>query len=194
MIRGDRVVLVVLAAAAASGCTRLGMGDGPSGRQPAMQTQYEPLPAAPTAPVTQGTLQPLPPLAGAPTDPNAPPPPGAPGALPPTTPAKPIETASAAPDKGLAVGRTDLLGSWKMTSSSDSCQLSMSLTTWAGGYRASSRGCTSPDLQKISAWELSGKQVTLKGSDGSVAATLTSAGPERFSGSTASRQPVALSR
>jgi hypothetical protein len=192
MIRGDRVVLVVLVAAAATGCTRLGTGDGPSRPQPALQTQYEPLPAAPTAPVTQGALQPLPPLAGAPVDPNAPPP--APGALPPTTPAKPLQTADAGPDKGLSVGRTDLLGSWKMTSSSDSCQLSMSLTTWAGGYRASSRGCTSPDLQKISAWELSGKQVTLKGSDGSVAATLTSAGPERFSGSTSSRQPVALSR
>lgn len=192
MIRGDRVVLVVVVAAAAAGCTRLGGGDGPSPRaQPAMQTQYEPLPAAPTAPVTQGTLQPLPPLAGAPVDPNAPP--AAPGAVPPTTP-KPTQTADLGPDKGLSVGRTDLLGSWKMTSSSDSCQLSMSLTAWAGGYRASSRGCSSPDLQKISAWELSGKQVTLKGSDGSVAATLTSAGPERFSGSTSSRQPVALSR
>ncbi len=193
MIRADRIVLAVLVVGLAGGCSRLGMGDGPSRSQPVAQTQYEPLPAAPTAPVTQGTLQPLPPLAGQPVDPNAPPLPPTPGVTPPTTP-KPVQVADAAPDKGPTVGRTDLLGNWKVTTSSDNCQLSMSLTSWAGGSRASSRGCTSPELAKISAWELVGKQVTLKGVDGSVVATLTSTGPERFAGSTSARQPVSLSR
>lgn len=192
MIRGDRLVVMVLLVATATGCSRLGLGDGPS-RSPQPQPQsFEPLPAAPTAPVTQGALQPLPPLPGQPTDPNAPPPvAGAPG-VPPVTP-PPTKVASAA-GGGAAIGRTDLLGSWKVTSSSDNCQLSASLTSWAGGYRASSRGCTSPDLQKISAWVVQGNQVILKGADGSTAATLSNAGPERFSGTTSSNQPVALSR
>lgn len=193
MIRGDRWVVMVLLVATATGCSRLGLGDGPS-RSPQAQPQpqsFEPLPAVPTAPVTQGALQPLPPLPGQPVDPNAPASmagaPGAPVVAPP-----PTKVASAG--GGAAIGRTDLLGSWKVTSSSDSCQLSASLTSWAGGYRASSRGCTSPDLQKISAWVVQGNQVILKGADGSTAATLTNAGPERFSGTTSSNQPVALSR
>ncbi len=189
MIRTQQVMVAVMVSAALAGCTRLG-GDGPSRPRPLTQTDYEPLPAAPTAPVTQGgALQPLPPLPGQPgVDPNAPPPPPGPQAA--LTPTKP----SASTGGGGTINRTDLLGSWKVTSSADSCQLSTSLTSWAGGYRASSRGCTSSDLVKISAWVVQGNQVILKGSDGSTAATLTSAGPERFSGTTASNQPVALSR
>lgn len=192
MIRTQQVLVAVMVAGALAGCSRLGMGDGPSRPKPLAQSDYEPLPAAPTAPVTQGAaLQPLPPLPGQPgapvVDPNAPPAPGPQVAMVPPKPAAPTSG-------GGAINRTDLLGSWKVTSSADSCQLSTSLTSWAGGYRASSRGCTSSDLVKISAWVVQGNQVILKGSDGSTAATLTSAGPERFSGTTSSNQPIALSR
>ncbi len=193
MIRGYRVALAVLVAGTVAGCGRLGLNDGPT------VPQYEPLPAAPTAPVTQGTLQPLPTAPGVsgttqPVDPNAPPAapaPGAPGTPPPAAPSK---VAEAAPDKGQPVGRTDLLGGWRVASGSDNCQLFMNLTSWAGGYRAISKGCNSPELAKISAWDLQGKQVTLKGSDGSVVATLNSQGGERFSGSTATKLPISLSR
>lgn len=190
MIRGKRMVVAMLVAGTVAGCGRLGLNDGPT------VPRYEPLPATPTAPVTQGALQPLPPapgatpapVAGQPVDPNAP---GAPGA-PVTTPSK---VAEVAPDKGQPVGRTELLGGWRLASGSDNCQLFMNLTSWAGGYRAISKGCNSPELSKISAWDLQGKQVTLKGSDGSVVATLNSAGGERFSGSTvSSKQPISLSR
>ena len=191
MIRADRVAVVLLLAGAVAGCGRLGLNDGPT------VPRYEPLPAAPTAPVTQGALQPLPPAPGAPVgapplDPNAPPPVAAPGAPPP--PAAPTKVAEAAPDKGQPVGRTELLGGWRMASGPDNCQLFMNLTSWAGGYRAISKGCNSPELQKISAWDLQGKQVTLKGSDGSVVATLNSAGGEKFNGTTGSRAAISLSR
>lgn len=192
MIRGKRVVVALLLAGTVAGCGRLGLNDGPT------TPRYEPLPAAPTTPVTQNTLQPLPPLpdappapglaAGVPVDPNAP----AAGA--PAIAGKPAQVADAASDKGQPVGRTELLGGWRLASGSDNCQLFMNLTSWAGGYRAISKGCASIELQKISAWDLAGKQVTLKGSDGSVVATLTSAGGEKFSGTTTSRQPVSLSR
>jgi hypothetical protein len=193
MIRGNRVVVAVLVAGAVAGCGRLGLNDGPT------VPRYEPLPGAPTAPVTQGTLQPLPPPPGVTTDPNAPPPvdPNAPPPVAaPAAPPPPATTkvAEAAPDKGQPIGRTELLGGWRITSGSDSCQLFMNLTSWAGGYRAISKGCRSPELAKISAWDLQGRQVTLKGADGSVVATLSSQGGERFSGSTSARQPIALSR
>lgn len=194
MIRGNRVAVALLLAGTVAGCGRLGLNDGPT------VPRYEPLPAAPTAPVTQGTLQPLPPLADGsaapmpgqpPLDPNAPPPTPPP---PMTTPAKPAQVAAAGPDKGAPVGRTELLGGWRLSSGADNCQLFMNLTSWAGGYRAISKGCNSPDMAKISAWDLQGRQVILKGADGSVVATLNSAGGEKFNGTTASNLPVSLSR
>lgn len=174
--------LALIAASLVAGCGRIGMGDfgGASAPPPA---RYEPLPAAPTKPVTQGDLQPLPPVPGQAPDAGAPPPPAVADAAPPP-----------APDKAPAVGRTEVLGGWKIASGTDSCQLFMTLTTWSGGYRANTRGCTSPQLQRISAWDLNGKQISLKGPDGAAVATLYGAGPERFSGQTVDRQPVTLAR
>lgn len=195
MIRVEQVAVAVMIAGALGGCTRLGLGDGPSYSSGSRPPQtYEPLAPAPTAPVTQGTLQPLTPPPGtpAPTDPNAPPAPNAMPAQPapgPMASAAPVDSA-----KAPTIGRTELLGGWRVATGSDSCQLFMNLTSWAGGYRAISKGCTSPDLQKISAWDLQGKTVTLKGSDGSTVATLMGAGGEKFSGRTSSSQPITLSR
>ena len=195
MIRGNRVVVAMLVAGTVAGCGRLGLNDGPS------VPRYEPLPAAPTAPVTQGSLQPLPPAPGAPApgtaqtlDPNAPPPPATAAPAAPPAPAAAPKVADVGPDKGQPIGRTELLGGWRVASGSDNCQLFMNLTSWAGGYRAISKGCNSPELAKISAWDLQGRQVTLKGADGSVVATLNSAGGEKFSGATTSKQPISLSR
>ena len=64
------------------------------------------------------------------------------------------------------IGRTDLLGGWTIASSGDSCQLFMTLTSWTGGYRASTRGCASEQLKSISAWNLNGSQVVLAGQGG----------------------------
>lgn len=175
------VACAVLVPVLLAGCGRVGLGD--MGGPPA-PARYEPLPAAPTKPVTQGDLQPLPPVPGQPAD----------GAPPPGAPPGVAVAEAPPPSAATTVGRTDLLGGWKISSGADSCQLFMTLTTWSGGYRANTRGCTSPQLQKVSAWDLTGKQVTLKGADGSTVATLYGAGAERFSGQTYDRQPVALSR
>jgi hypothetical protein len=90
--------------------------------------------------------------------------------------------AAAAGSGGL--GRTDLLGGWTISSAGDSCQLFMTLTTWTGGYRASTRGCSSGVLKSISAWNLEGKQVVLAGTGGTPVARLSSAGNNRFDGRT----------
>ena len=96
---------------------------------------------------------------------------------------------------GLEVGRTDLLGGWQISSGGDTCQLFMSLTQWTGGNRASTRGCQSPQLSGISAWELSGSTVTLKtGETATQMATLVATEEQRFSGATSSGTPITVSR
>ena len=98
------------------------------------------------------------------------------------------------PGGGPAIGRTDLLGGWTLASASDTCQLFMSLTTWSGGYRATTRGCSSETLQSVSAWNLEGQQVSLLNDSGSTVARLTAASKTQFSGQTAAGTSVSVSR
>jgi len=112
-----------------------------------------------------------------------------PGATPGVTSGIPTNTDTASlnqvPATGTdALGRTDLLGGWTVASAGDTCQLFMTLTSWTGGYRASTRGCNSEVLKSISAWNVSGKEVVLSGSGGSSVATLFSSGSGRFDGQT----------
>lgn len=169
--------------------------------------------AAPTQPVQTADLPPLP---GAANDPFAP---GAvAGAVGPDQPlagdvaaADPFaaqgglsagglagnQVALAAPGAGggIAVGRTDLLGGWTINSGTEQCQLFMTLTTWSGGYRASTRGCTTPQLSTISAWNLEGTQVVLAGEGGAPVARLNASTENRFDGQImASATPIAFFR
>ena len=99
----------------------------------------------------------------------------------PLTPPVSSQLAMTAPSGG-EVGRTDLLGGWTITAAGDSCQLFMTLTSWTGGYRASTRGCTTDLLKSISAWNLQGAEVVLAGQGGSPLARLASSGTNRFDG------------
>nr|WP_321455341.1 AprI/Inh family metalloprotease inhibitor [uncultured Cohaesibacter sp.] len=65
------------------------------------------------------------------------------------------------PSSSRDLKRTDLLGAWTLTSGAEQCKLNVNLTNWTGGYRASARGCTSPDLQRINAWRLDGKKMVV---------------------------------
>ncbi len=173
--------LGVMVALALAGCGRLGLND-PLAERPAQPT-YAPLPAAPTTPVTSSALPPAQPAAGTAA--------GIPVAA--NNPS--AASAPSTPDKGgPAIGRGELAGGWKLSSSADNCQLFITLTTWSGGYRASTKGCSSAEFQRISAWDVAGRQVFLKSGDGAVVATLTPAGQERYAGSTGSKQSVSLSR
>ncbi|PLW76393.1 AprI/Inh family metalloprotease inhibitor [Cohaesibacter celericrescens] len=89
----------------------------------------------------------------------------------------------AAPSTARALSRTDVLGAWTLASGAEQCKLNINLTNWTGGYRASTRGCVSPDLQRINAWRLDGKQVVLLAEDGTTTiARLFSTSPARFDG------------
>ena len=162
-------------AIALAGCGSIGAIGVPTNRN-----APPPADAVAVAPVQSQTL---PPVAGAPAaDQNS-----VVGAAP-TTGAAPAAPAAS------ALGRTDLLGGWTIVSSGDSCQLFMTLTSWTGGYRASTRGCSSDVLKSISAWNLNGTQVVLAGTGGSPVATLVSSGGSRFDGQTGQGAAVSFYR
>lgn len=222
MMRTIGIAFAATAALALAGCGSVGgfAGGGGGGlaplpaspTQPVASNSLQPLAVTPTpAPppaqagqlvTTQGQqVAALPTAPGAATCPpgaTCPPPcpPGAttcpPAATPAAVPSKPVEAPAA--DRGVDVSRTDLIGGWRLSSGGESCQLSMALTQWSGGYRASTRGCASPELQKISAWQLNGKQVVLQGSDGTTVATLVAASKEQFNGATTTRRGISFSR
>jgi hypothetical protein len=174
----NRVVPIALALALA-GCGSIGaIGLPPLGKgQTQTQTAGGLPPPLPGETTTSGAVisEPLPPPGGAVADATAP-------------------AAQPAPSSSGPIGRTDLLGGWTIAASGDSCQLFMTLTSWTGGYRASTRGCTSAELNSISAWNLNGSQVVLAGQGGSPVATLQSAGGTRFDGQTAGGGPVSFYR
>ena len=88
------------------------------------------------------------------------------------------------PSSARELKRTDLLGAWTLSSGAEQCKLNVNLTNWTGGYRASSRGCSSSDLQRINAWRLDGgKLVVFLAEDGTtILARFHSSAPGRFSG------------
>jgi hypothetical protein len=144
----------------------------------------EPLPAAPAGSVS---ATPLPPPPGTPTDPTAP------SGLAALDPA--LQTpAATTPAATTEIGRTDFLGSWTIAAAGDSCQLSVALTTWTGGYRASTRGCTNQALQSVSAWNLEGNQVQLMNDTGATIARLYPASKTQFNGQTEGGGPISVSR
>lgn len=176
MKRAGKLVLVVGMVALAAGCQRF--SGGPN--------YAAPLPATPTTPVGSGTLDPL--------NPNGVPGTGAPYDGQQVASTDLSSNPVAAPAGAQEIGRTDLLGGWKLSSAGDNCQAFMTLTTWSGGYRANTRGCTSPTLSGISAWDLSGNRVVLKDGSGLIVAQLYSSTPGQFNGQTATGQPISLYR
>lgn len=177
---------VLLAGCSTAGFDRFGRNNAAS------------LPPAPTTPVESQGLSPLV-LDNGQTDPNAAnstipqtnqPINNAMGAeaelVPPGQTPGQTTTGVTAPGAARSLKRTDLLGAWTLASGAEQCKLNVNLTNWNGGYRASTRGCASPDLQRINAWRLEDKQVVLIAEDGvTPLARLFSLAPARFDGQAA---------
>lgn len=104
------------------------------------------------------------------------------------------QVAAADATGAVEVGRTDLLGGWTLSSGSENCELFMTLTSWSGGYRATTRNCTSPALQGVSAWNLDGREVALVDQSGATVARLVPSTKTRFSGQTSTGTPVSVFR
>ena len=170
------LVAVSLMAVLAAGCS--------STRFSSMNTQAEPLEAAPAGSVTASTLPP-PAAPGSPaTDPASFP--EAPGA---STDVASITPDPATPD--LTTGT--VVGAWKASVSGQSCQMITSLTKLGSNNRAASRGCAEP-VAGVKSWNVAGKQLSLYDESGSVVARLYSSGPEKFDGQTSTGLPISLNR
>jgi len=172
----DRFAPFALALALA-GCGSVGaIGVGPMQTKPGQDVELAGglPPAVPSDRVPDGSAR-----AGA-----APATPGAAAPSPGVAPNGDVVASAEPPHAAGGLGRTDLLGGWTIASAGDSCQLFMTLTSWTGGYRASTRGCSNGTLKSISAWNLDGKQVVLAGTGGAPVARLSSSGGNRFDGRT----------
>jgi hypothetical protein len=181
-VRFHSLLTVGVTALLAAGCSILPFGNDDSRDAP----PPPPLAAAPTGSVTGAPLPP-PEAAGATMQPS-------PSGL--TDPS--LQTAAVSPPPAAIgsgqMGRTDLLGGWTINSAGESCQLFMTLTTWAGGYRASTRGCTGASLQTVSAWNMEGSQVQLLNDAGTTVARLYPSSKTQFSGQTEGGGPITVSR
>jgi len=132
----------------------------------------------PAGPVT---TQPLP-------DPNAtanpntmtPPPPDAPADG--TIEEQPPQQMAALPQAQEAPTKEGVLGQWALAGPGDSCQLFVTLTGWTGGYRASTRGCSSPELTSVGAWNIEGDLVVLKDNEGNSVARLAKSSATQYNG------------
>lgn len=172
------LVLLSISGAALSSCTQTRFGGDPS--QPA------PLTPTPVGVVETKELEPAQP--GDQLNPDQ--------TATDTTLEPEVKVAAAPPpaDGGKDVTKEALVGAWQVNTGASQCQLFLSLTTWSGGYRAASRGCASPALSDVQAWDVKGKQVVLINSSGSTAARLYRSGATRYDGSTAIGQAISFSR
>ena len=187
-------VAILMMAIAVSGCTR-----STNALNVNTQTPPQPLPSVPSGNVQSAQLEPIPQatpqpeVAGtaldAPTAPQAP-------TLDATSEVSPVETASLEPQptSNEPLTHEPLAGSWNVASDSSQCRAILAFTKWSGGYRATTLRCNSPELSTVTAWDVKGSKVVLVDANGSQVASLGSAGAERYSGVTASGNPITFSR
>jgi len=99
----------------------------------------------------------------------------------------------AAAATALDVTKESMVGNWRVASGPSSCDMFLTLTNLGSGSRGGTRGCAG-ELTTMGSWEVAGKQVVLKDRGGNAIARLYKTSDSRFDGSTASGQPVSLSR
>ena len=172
------LVAVSLMAVLAAGCS--------STRFSSMNTQAEPLEAAPAGSVTASTLPP-PAAPGSPaTDPASFP--EAPGASTDVASITP-DPAATAPD----ITTANVAGVWNASVSGQSCRVATPQTKFGAGYRAGPLRCPAP-VDGVKSWNVAGKQLSLYDESGSVVARLYSSGEGKFDGQTSTGLPISLSR
>ncbi len=178
-VQFHKIMVVGLAAATVSGCSM-----NIFGRDKPRYPPPTPIAAAPAGTVTGSTLPP--PQDGTTI--------GTSGGLASLDPSAGATEPPPASGGGTEIGRTDLLGGWTINAAGDSCQLFMTLTTWAGGYRASTRGCGNATFQGISAWNMEGGQVQLLNDAGTTVARLYASSKTQLNGQTPGGGPVTITR
>ncbi len=166
----------------------------------------EPIIAAPTPQVESAPLSAPGGVATAPPpgspDPNAvagQPDPNAPPVTPPPAPKPVTPRVASAPTEDRAPSgptRTGVTGNWSVAEAAGGkCRATLSSAPALDLYKASTSGCNSKELQRVTAWELRGNEIYLYESGGAVAARLQQSGNNTFNGADAkSGAPITLSK
>ena len=126
----------------------------------------------------------------------------APGTTPSTAPVTttPQQTARAepprpAPEESGAPTRSSVTGNWQAREASGgNCRVTLSSSPKLDLYGASTSGCQSRDLQRVTAWELRGEEVYLYEPGGAVAARLKARGRAMDGTLAKTGAPVTLSK
>ncbi|WP_375573397.1 AprI/Inh family metalloprotease inhibitor [Ahrensia marina] len=92
------------------------------------------------------------------------------------------------------VTEDDLIGAWSATTPVATCSINLSLTTWQGGYRASTRNCADVQMAALTAWSIEGQQVLLRDTEGAPMGRLYRTGPTRYAGQMDSGDALTLFR
>lgn len=94
---------------------------------------------------------------------------------------------------GLDVTKESMVGSWKVSNGGATCDMFLTLTNLGSGSRGGTRGCNG-ELTTMGSWEVVGKQVSLKDRNGNQIGSVFKTADSRYTGTTASGQPITLSR
>jgi hypothetical protein len=91
--------------------------------------------------------------------------------------------------------RTSVTGNWSAREASGgSCRVTLSSTPTLDLYKASSSGCQTRELQRVSAWELRGDEVYLYEPGGGIAARLKQTGRDFQGAAAKTGAPITLSK
>lgn len=105
------------------------------------------------------------------------------------------EPPRAAPEESSAPTRSSVTGNWQAREASGSnCRVTLSSSPKLDLYGASTSGCQSRDLQRVTAWELRGEEVYLYEPGGAVAARLKARGRAMDGTLAKTGAPVTLSK
>lgn len=118
-------------------------------------------------------------------------------AEPPSEPPRQPQVAarSEPPPRPAAPSRTSVTGNWTAREASGgSCRVTLSSAPTLDLYKASSSGCQSRELQRISAWELRGDEVYLYEPGGGIAARLKQSGGTFEGAAAKTGAPVTLTK
>ena len=102
-------------------------------------------------------------------------------------------TEVAAATNALDVTKELMVGNWRVSNGGSSCDMFLTLTNLGSGSRGGTRGCTG-ELTTMGSWEVVGKQVSLKDRNGNQIGSVFKTADSRYTGTTASGQPITLSR
>ena len=92
------------------------------------------------------------------------------------------------------ITREGMAGSWQVPTDGNDCRIILAFTKWAGGYRAATRRCSSPEIQAINAWDVKDRSVILVDQTGNEIARLFGGNGGNYQGRTKSGQPISFTR